>query len=575
MRTIFRLIFGLMLTSSLISCGITKKTPVSKTSTQDTIQQTSVQLPEVPDKLSALYTKDELHGWQLQDPTTDKLPGMSVELAYKTLLKQLPEGDTVIVAVLDSGMDIDHEDLKDKIWTNKDEIPGNGIDDDHNGYVDDVHGWNFLGNRKGQNAYEEQLELTRLVAKYRPLWAGKSIDEIPQKDRETFRLYQRAEKALAKKLEEAKGMERQLKMYEMMIQQVEKTLKDYLKTDELTEEKVKAIQTDDQKILQAKKQYLAGLNSHNKRLERFRKYVEGQLKYNLNVNFNGRAIVGDNPDDINDRNYGNPNVRPVSEDEAHATHVAGIIAADRHNGIGMDGIADKVLIMPIRAVPDGDEYDKDIALGIRYAVDNGAKIINCSFGKYFSPHKQWVWDAIKYAADHDVLIVNAAGNEAKDMDKYGDNISYPNDGDQPGKEIADNFITIGAYSPFFGADLPAAFSNYGHTTVDVFSPGVDIYSTVPFSKYASFNGTSMAAPDVAGVAALIRSRFPELTASEVKHILMDSGITPEILVFVPTEDQKIPDVKPFKQLSKSGKIVNAYRALQLAKKVAEKKKAQQ
>jgi len=326
--------------------------------------------------------------------------------------------------------------------------------------------------------------------------------------------------------------------------------------------------------MEAREKYLQGLHSGNKRIERFKKYVEGQLKYNLNVDFDGRAVVGDNPDDINDRNYGNPDVRPVSEDEAHATHVAGIIGAVRHNGIGIDGVADKVLIMPIRAVPDGDEYDKDIALGIHYAVDNGAKIINCSFGKYYSPHKEWVWDAIKYAADHDVLIVNAAGNDAKDMDKFGEYISYPNDGDQPGMEIADNFITIGAYSPHFGADLPAPFSNYGKTTVDVFAPGVDIYSTVPFNKYASFNGTSMAAPDAAGVAALIRSRYPQLSAAEVKEILMKSGILPTLLVFVPTEDKQIPDLDYFKNLSKSGRIVNAYNALLLAKKMAEAKAEQ-
>ncbi len=560
-RSLFLAIFTLL----IVSACKTHKTAVETAETQQQAKQEK-QLQPLPGQLSALYSGDELHGWQLKDPLDDKLSGMSVEKAYATILKKYP-GDTVIVAVLDSGMDIDHEDLKDKIWTNKDEIPGNGIDDDHNGYVDDVHGWNFLGNRDGRKAYAEQLELTRLVAKYRPLWKDKTIDQIPEKDRATFELYQRAEKALAKKLKRAKALERRVNFMANMVAQMEKSLKDYLKTDTLTVEKVKTIQTDDQQIMEAKQRYLDGLNSDY--VEGYRKYVEGQLKYNLNLDFNGRAVVGDNPDDWNDRNYGNPDVRPVDADEAHATHVAGIIAAKRHNGIGMDGVADKVLIMPIRAVPDGDEYDKDIALGIRYAVDNGAKIINMSFGKYFSPHKEWVWDAIKYAQEHDVLLVNAAGNDAKDMDKYGENMSYPNDGDQPGQEIADNFITIGAYGPFFGADLPASFSNYGKTTVDVFSPGVKIWSTVPFNDYASFNGTSMAAPDAAGVAALIRSRFPQLTAAQVKEILMKSGITPEILVFVPQDDKsQKPEVKPFSELSKSGKIINAYNALLMAEKMA-------
>ncbi len=524
------------------------------------------------DSLFSVYTKKEEYGWQLKDPLEDKFAGMSVEKAYKDILSQLPKGKTVIVAVLDSGMDIDHEDLKDVIWTNEDEIPGNGIDDDHNGYVDDVHGWNFLGNRDGRKAYHEQLELTRIIAKYRPMWQDKTIDQIPDKDKEMFKLYQRAEKVYKEKLKKAKAMERGLRMRELAISQIEKTLKDYLKTDSLSESKVKNIQTDDEKVMQAKKFYLLGYNSHNKRLKEYKNYVEGQIKYNLNLDFNGRKVVGDNPDDFNDRNYGNPDVRPVDADEAHATHVAGIIAAVRHNGIGIDGVADNVKIMPIRAVPDGDEYDKDIALGIRYAVDNGAKIINMSFGKYFSPHKQWVWDAIEYARQHDVLLVNAAGNDAKDMDKFGENISYPNDGEKPGQD-KENFITIGAYGPIFGAKMPAAFSNYGKTTVDVFSPGVNIYSTVPFSDYASFNGTSMAAPDAAGVAALIRSRFPELTAGEVKKILMDSGIRPAILVFVPDESGKeTPDVKPFKDLCKSGRIINAYNALLMAKKMADAKK---
>jgi len=570
MKRIFYRFAVAALMISFASCGTVKKTEEAvKTIEKSKEEKTGLNFR--PQKLSSLYKRKEFREWQHKDGLKDKLPGMSVDMAYAEVLPQLPEGDTVIVAVLDTGMDIDHEDLKDHIWTNKDEIPGNGIDDDNNGYVDDVHGWNFLGSRDGKKAYAEQLELARIVKKYRGMWQGKTEEEIAPEDLEMFRLYVRAEKELAEKIKEAKGMERQLKMMESMIEGVENTLKEYLGTDELTEEKVKGIETDDEKILQAKEQYLSGLNSNNKRLKRFKKYVETQLKYNLNVDFDGRAVVGDNPDDWNDRNYGNPDVRPVDEDEAHATHVAGIIGAVRNNGIGMNGVADKVLIMPIRAVPDGDEYDKDIALGIRYAVDNGAKIINCSFGKYYSPHKDWVWDAIKYAAEHDVLIVNAAGNDAKDMDKFGENISYPNDGDKPGVEIADNFITIGAYSPYFSADLPAPFSNYGKTTVDVFSPGVNIYSTVPFNDYAMFNGTSMAAPDAAGVAALIRSRYPQLSAVEVKEILMKSGITPEILVFVPTEDKEIPDVKPFKELSKSGKIINAYNALLLAKKMVEDK----
>ena len=567
MRLISKIFLMAFLTVFLYSCGTVKK---SVATAKEDVQQEAYQ--PLPGALSSLYSDEELRGWHMKDPLDDKFPGHSVEKAYQTVLKELPAKETVIVAVLDSGMDIDHEDLKDNIWTNEDEIPGNGIDDDKNGYVDDVHGWNFLGSRDGKNAYAEQMELTRIIKKYRPLWQNKSEEEIAEKDKEMFKLYQRAEKELAEKVKEAEEISKKTSFYKKMIEKTEKTLKEFLNTDELTEEKVKAIETDDKRVLEAKSYYLNGLNSNNKRLMRYINYIETQLNQYYNVDFDGRAVVGDNPDDINDRNYGNPDVRPVSEDESHATHVGGIIGAVRNNGIGTDGVADKVLLMPIRAVPDGDEYDKDIALGIRYAVDNGAKIINCSFGKYYSPHKEWVWDAIKYAAEHDVLIVNAAGNDAKDMDKFGEYISYPNDGEKPGEEIAGNFITIGAHGPFFGPDLPAPFSNYGKTTVDVFSPGMSIYAPVPFSRYDSYNGTSMAAPNVAGIAALIRSRFPELSAEEVKEILMKSGITAEIQVFVPSEDEGTPAVKPFKELSRTGKIVNAYNALLMAKEMAEKKK---
>ena len=300
--------------------------------------------------------------------------------------------------------------------------------------------------------------------------------------------------------------------------------------------------------------------------------MESQEKYNLNVDFNGR-VQGDDPDNINDRNYGNNNVIPPKADELHGTHVAGIIAQIRHNGIGGDGVADHVLIMPVRAVPDGDEYDKDIALAFRYAVDNGAKVINTSFGKYYSPHKDWVWDAIKYAAEHDVLIVNAAGNDGKNMDEFGAKISYPNDGDVQGEEISDNFLNVGAIGPNYGADMVAPFSNYGSNTVDIFSPGMKIYATVPFSDFKFLQGTSMASPDVAGVAALIRSRFPKLTASEVKHIIMDSGLSPQIMVIKPEEDdyEGEPKLVEFKSLSKSGKMVNVYNAILLAEELSKEK----
>jgi len=558
--------FSFLVTGLLASCGTTQKI-TEKTENQEAVAQNPEPLPQ---HFMSLYKEDDLKNWQHTNPFDSKMPGMSTEKAYQELLKDKP-ATTVIVAVVDAGIDINHPDLKDIIWTNEDEIPDNGIDDDNNGYVDDVHGWNFLGAKDGKMAGPEQLELTRLVAKYRNKWQNKTIDDIAPEDKEMFKLYQRAEKELAKQLDDIKSLRARYDRFAQMAEKAEKTLKEALKTDKLTQDAVKNLETDDQMVQQAKEMYLGGLNMKN--LEKTLKYLEGQEKYNLNVDFNGR-IQGDDPDNINDRNYGNPNVIPPEADELHGTHVAGIIAQVRHNGVGGDGVADHVLIMPVRAVPDGDEYDKDVALAFRYAVDNGAKVINTSFGKYYSPHKEWVWDAIKYAADHDVLIVNAAGNDGKDMDAYGEKISYPNDGEKPGEEIADNFITVGAMGPNYGPGMIASFSNYGKETVDIFSPGQRIYATVPFGKYKFLQGTSMASPDVAGVAAVIRSRFPGLSASEVKHIIMDSGLSPMIRVIRPEEDdyEGEPHLVKFESLSKSGKMVNLYNAILLAEELCKTKK---
>ena len=292
--------------------------------------------------------------------------------------------------------------------------------------------------------------------------------------------------------------------------------------------------------------------------------MDTRLNYHLNIDFDGREKVGDNPYDITDLGYGNGNPKNLVKDESHATHVAGIIAAKRDNSLGIKGVADNVSIMSIRVVPDGDEYDKDIALGIRYAVDNGAKIINASFGKSFSPNAEWVYDALKYAASKDVLFVLAAGNDGNNLDDPN-NPNYPNDHQYiKGQEFTNNVITVGALTPYFGEDLMAVFSNYGAENVDVFAPGDDIYSTMPENEYEFQGGTSMAAPMVAGLAALIRSHYPQLSAAQVKKIIMESGIKPKLKVLVAGD----PDyVLPFEQLSKSGKMVNAYNALIMAEKV--------
>jgi len=499
--------------------------------------------PQISSKIAPLSETD-LQRWSHLDLVKDTVPGMSVDRAYAELLSG-KKGSTVIVGVIDSGVDIEHEDLKSVIWVNPKEIAGNGKDDDNNGYIDDVHGWNFLG-----DSNNEQLEMTRIV----------------KKGDDGSAVYKAAKAQFDLKYAEAQGGKQQMEF----ITNVDNAIKAELKKDNYTAEDLKNLTTSNEMINQVKPRFIQILSQMSK--EEFDEQIQGglkhytdQLAYNLNVDFDGRKIVGDNVEDIKDVKYGNNNViGPDKEEALHGTHVAGIIAQVRNNKLGGDGVADNAKIMVLRAVPNGDEYDKDIALAIRYAVDNGAKVINGSFGKSFSPHKEWVFDAIKYAASKDVLIVHAAGNDGHDIDleQYA---NYPNDSENGKDEIADNLITIGALNHTI-PEIAAPFSNYGTYNVDVFAPGMQIYATVPDNKYKYLQGTSMAAPNAAGVATLIRSHYPKLTAPQVKKILMESGTPFNETVSVGEEGEK----RNFEKISRSGKIVNAYEALKMAEKMSKK-----
>ena len=490
-------------------------------------------------------TEQQLQRWSHLDLAKDSIPGMSVDKMYAELIKD-KKGKKVIVGIIDSGVDIEHEDLKSVLWTNKKEIAGNGIDDDKNGFIDDVHGWNFLG-----NDLHETLEMTRIV----------------KKGDDGSATYKQAKAAYDKKYAEAMQDKQQVDF----IINVDKVVQKHLQKEVYTLEEVKAITTTEPELTNAKAvmtQILTNAGADFKgQIEEYRKYVYDQLNYNLNLELDGRKAVGDNPEDIKNTKYGNNIVfGPDKEEALHGTHVAGIVAQTRNNNLGGDGIANNVEIMTIRAVPDGDEYDKDIALAIRYAVDNGAKVINGSFGKSYSPHKQWVFDAIKYAESKDVLIVHAAGNDGHDLD-IEDYKNYPNDSEDNKTEIASNFLSIGALSSTYGSKMVAGFSNYGSINVDIFAPGDKIYATVPNNKYKYEQGTSMASPNAAGVATLIRSYYPNLTAAQVKQILMDSGTPLTNVVTLGETGEK----RPFTNASKSGKIVNAYNALVMASQLSKKK----
>jgi len=530
-------------------------------------------------KKQALSDEEEKY-WSHADLLKDSIAGMSLEKAYRFLEGKKPI--PVIVAITDSGVDIEHEDLKEVLWINKKENKGNNIDDDKNGYVDDIHGWNFLGNASGKIINGDQLEITRLVKNGRKKFGDKKADEIAETDKAEYESYQKLEQeyrlTISQKefeIQEMNQTQNNLERVKAVFEDVKRFVgKQTIRMTDLDSLKPTSLlmvsQVDALKNILEKGATEEDLLEYLQQIKDYKKELEKGMKgYDLDLN--ARENLGDNLYDITDKFYGNNNVIGNKDLEKHGTHVAGIVAASRNNNKGAKGVANSAKIMTVRVVPDGDEHDKDVALGIRYAVDNGAKIINTSFGKRYSPNKEWVFDAIAYAAKKDVLIVNAAGNDGKDIDIRE---TYPNDSKDLKTEFVDNVITVGASSLHYNEELVASFSNYGKINVDIFAPGVDIYSTVPKNEYEPLSGTSMAAPSTSGVAALIRAYYPNLTAKEVKYILMNSGVKVDFEVLKPgsqKEENPLGELVPFADLSFSGRIVNAYNALQLADYLSRKK----
>lgn len=528
--------------SILVGCSASRKL-------SDLQKFSPVSAPESPMAKKSELSQQESKRWSHLDLIKDSLPGMSVDKAYKELIKN-KKGEEVVVAVIDSGVDIYHPDLKPQIWTNPKEIPGNGIDDDNNGYVDDIHGWNFLG-----QTTDEQLEYVRIV---------KNGDKNSEQ-------YKRAFKELEERYQEIEKVSQNLKSYK----KAHRSIANYLSDENFTKSDLNKIEKDLPEYLKEDFSIANFLCRRDNQsalftIEGIENYVADQLKFNLNPNYSGRKTTDDFKN-IEDKFYGNNDVLTNSKHAKHGTHVSGIIAQTINNNLGGDGLTNRAKIMAIRAVPNGDEYDKDIALAIRYAADNGAKVINGSFGKYYQQNHKWVQEAIKYAEEKDVLIVVAAGNEGKDLnpENQKDLERYPNDRiDGSTKEIASNFLVVGALNPEYSENILASFTNFGFKDVDVFAPGVKIYATVPDNKYEFLQGTSMASPNVAGVAAVIRSYFPKLKAWQVKQIIKDSGVSLGFDVNLPAKNYNKPGKVNLSKVSTSGKIVNLYNALILADKVS-------
>jgi len=488
--------------------------------------------------------------WYLNSPKEDKMFGAAVDNAYELLKDKQPQ--QVIVAVIDSGVEVDHEDLKDVIWVNEDEIPGNGIDDDKNGYVDDVHGWSFLGGAT-EDIDHEAMEIARMYHAGNKYFTGKDTTALTGDDVAKYKAFVQVKKDFKKEQGTLEQQYAGIKMLNEYIQKVKAA-----SNGEFSKKTNKAFVATDEMDIKLKKRMgmilmMYPADELEKQISEGADQIGGLIKFNLmDADSIRQSIVGDDPNDYSNRYYGCN--RYEGPDAMHGTHVSGTIAGKRGNGIGVEGIASNAKIMVLRAVPNGDERDKDVANAIYYAVDNGAKVINMSFGKYYTPNQPAIDAAILYAKSKDVLFVHAAGNDAKNKDVED---SYPTRRLTDGS-IASNWIEVGASSSEKkGKKLIADFSNYGSTTVDLFAPGVDIYSTVPNGTYEDASGTSMACPATAGVAAMIRGYFPELTAEQVRDVLMKTTSPYKKKVVIPGTKKKAK----MNQLAISGGFVNAENAV--------------
>lgn len=502
----------------------------------------------------------------------DGAEGVRAEETYVTF--GMPQTEDIIVAVIDSGVDVNHEDLQGKIWINQGEIPNDGIDNDNNGYVDDVFGWNFIGGSLGMASIVKDNSLENGIR----LVKGDPEAQVDADTLEVTRELVRMKKLKVRTEELGESLTPAQEAYlESLAKEVGDSVKEakdivttfsgHLKTYKaaeavlnaaglptITMEAVRSFETTDAEVLKAKQTMIQLLANrlNESRINRILDAYGDRLQYYYNENFNPRTIVGDNYADQREKSYGNNDV--IGPDSSHGTHVAGIIAAIRNNTIGMKGVATNVKIMALRAVPNGDERDKDIANSIRYAVDNGARVINMSFGKSFSPFKRVVDEAVRYAESKGVLLVHAAGNSNQNNDIEA---NFPNRHDRvKGKEFS-NWLEIGASSFKKGLDLPADFSNYGKKSVDFFAPGVDILSTTPDNTYDTYSGTSMASPTAAGVATLLLSYDPEMDGQSVRSLMIDTSRRyPKLKVNLPGTKEAVL----FSSLSTYGSVVDAFEA---------------
>lgn len=518
-------------------------------------------------------SQNQKREWHFKDIIDDTIPGISLEKAYNTIINET-KGDEVIVAVIDMGIDINHEDLEKSIWVNSDEIPNNNLDDDNNGYIDDTNGWNFLGNSKGESAKFVNYEYTRILKKYRRFFESMDLQTISKSDSTNYLTYLRAKTFYDNRMKFALDDTTYINMVQNAKNTAYDTIYKHYKINRLTLGNLDSLKNlnVNNSILQIEIIKMTNFLKYgytDKYISNYKLKAVERINKLLNLEYNDRFITGDNQDDLNDIKYGNNVVNANVGFFNHGTLIAGVIGADRNNKVGIKGFSNKIKIMPLSISAFGDEHDKDIALAIKYAVDNGAKVINMSFGKEFSLQKEWVFEAFKYAENNDVLIVSSAGNSNYDLNQYND--YFPNDNLENGKEVSSNFLLIGSSTYNLNEELFSPFSNYGNIDVDILAPGGGFLTTsANLEKYEDTPvGTSISSAIVSGVAALIYSHYPGLAASEVKRIILESGIEYNIPVKLNSETNKSKRIA-INKLSKSGKIVNAYNALIMAHNISKR-----
>lgn len=552
----YRLVLMLIVTSLITACS-KEETPQPKPSDLD---PRGVLRP-----LDNETDPNKIENWFTKGPK-ENVEGVDIERALQTLTLN-PNANQVIVAVIDGGFDLNHPDLQGRMWVNEKEAQGlAGIDDDQNGYIDDVNGWNFLGAIDDQgravHVNQERLESTRELVRLKRLkaslvTAGGVLSKFDQ--------------AYYDKLDYEVTGDRTVMRIQLKYTQsaIDRLLEHYNKIgarinipfEHLTLEAVEAFKATGESEQQAKEELIIEFNSSfAKSVERMQTRLnmfKVALETALNESFDPRAqIIKDDPNNFTSGNYGNNDV--MGPDALHGTHVAGIIAASRNNGLGINGVSPYAKIMAIRAIPNGDEYDKDVYFAVKYAVDNGAKIINMSFGKRYSPHKSKIDAIFKYAAERGVILVHASGNAAHDNDK-GEH--FPNRFFASPNSEAElkNWIDVGASSKYNTQALVANFSNYGKNSVDIFAPGFEIASTSPNNTYTILSGTSMAAPMVSGVLSVLWAQNPRLSAQEIRQIVLRNGRHKSSLQVL---KPGLGELVTLDQLCRTGSVVDNYKALE-------------